>query len=150
MAKSACGLLLLLMVLSGYAFGEIYQWRDEQGRLHFGDKPRTADAKTVELKNTIGSKNPAPTDKDQQEQQRRLLKAFDKKRQRGKQAAAKAAQTQAQTRQQCERARRALDSYQNSGRLFVEDADGNRDYYSAEERDAKIARLQQAIDRRCR
>ncbi len=44
-------LLLALTLTTGVSFAEIYQWRDENGQVHFGDRP-PADAKTetVEVK----------------------------------------------------------------------------------------------------
>lgn len=45
----ACSLCLIL--LSSLCYAEIYQWRDKQGDLHFGDKPPVeAKTKTVKVK----------------------------------------------------------------------------------------------------
>lgn len=52
------GCLLWLMAASGWA--EIYQWRDEQGRLHFSDEPpEKAPAKEVTLQPASGYTPPS-------------------------------------------------------------------------------------------
>ena len=45
------GFLAVLLLVSSVGNAEIYQWRDKDGNLHFGDKPPpSADSKEVELK----------------------------------------------------------------------------------------------------
>lgn len=53
--QSSTGTSLLLIsglfILSSLCRAEIYQWRDKDGNLHFGDKPpATAETRTVKLK----------------------------------------------------------------------------------------------------
>ncbi len=44
-------LVLTLLVCSSSSFAQIYQWRDQNGQLHFGDKPpKEVDAEQVEVK----------------------------------------------------------------------------------------------------
>ena len=49
-------LLILLYLFAGPAMAQIYKWVDEDGNVHFGDKPRdsveAAEAKPVELGNS--------------------------------------------------------------------------------------------------
>ena len=57
--------LLLVILLALPAAAEIYQWRDDQGRLHFGDKPaRNANAKPVALEQ-INTMTPVYVPQDQ-------------------------------------------------------------------------------------
>ena len=43
---------LLAALLSGAstATAEVYKWVDEDGRVHFGDRPQAEDAEAIELK----------------------------------------------------------------------------------------------------
>lgn len=49
-------LVLLLVVFSSVASAEVYKWTDEKGRVHFGDRPFSENAETVQIKdNKVGS-----------------------------------------------------------------------------------------------
>lgn len=48
--------LFLLLFFSGIASAEVYKWTDENGRVHFGDRPSSENAQTVQIKdNKVGS-----------------------------------------------------------------------------------------------
>ncbi len=54
MKKHSSGLLLVLLFACSPLFADVYKWTDEQGRVHYGDKP-IAGAKQEKVDITINS-----------------------------------------------------------------------------------------------
>ena len=58
-------LLIVLLTISGSAYADLYKWVDEQGRVHYGDKPKSMNnAEQMKLqKQKKTSSQPAKTAK---------------------------------------------------------------------------------------
>ncbi|MDH5181958.1 MAG: DUF4124 domain-containing protein, partial [Gammaproteobacteria bacterium] len=52
--------LAALLLGTGSAWSAIYTWKDKDGTIHYSDKPRNEQAKTVDLKSTINGYSPSP------------------------------------------------------------------------------------------
>lgn len=42
--------LCALLVCAGAAAGDVYKWKDKDGRVHYGDKPKAEPAQPVEIR----------------------------------------------------------------------------------------------------
>jgi hypothetical protein len=138
--------LLMLLAMPAAAEG-VYRWVDEQGRVHFGDRPAGADSRPVELPGG------ATVDADaaaRRERQRQLLEAFEQDRREHRERSEQARQEQAARAARCARARDQARVLEVAGRVYEMDAAGNRTYLSDAARDETLARAREAVERWCR
>lgn len=140
-------LLLALLGLHGVAIGEVYRWVDDDGRVHFTDRPPAGQGEEVEIAPApAGAPEPRPEavpDRD------RLLQMYENRRAERKAAKAEEAREQAQRRRDCDGLARALRRYQAGGPLYDPQPDGSRRYYSAAEKDREMAQMRQTLQRHC-
>src|SRR5690349_24655210 len=52
--------LSLILACAAASAGEVYKWRDKDGRLHYGDKPKDVQAESVMVSPNGGSGEPSP------------------------------------------------------------------------------------------
>lgn len=140
-------LLFLLLLVAGAAPAEVYRWVDEQGVVHFEDRPQLPDAG--------GGRSYAPpaasVDDPQQrmEKTRKLLNAYQAERQQAREQKQQRQQEQAKRTRQCGIARDRLRQYQQYGAIYRLDDAGKRVYLSEQERAALIQRSRDDIARWC-
>lgn len=53
--------LSLALACAAASAAEVYKWRDKDGRLHYGDKPKDVQAESVMVNPSSGSGEPSPT-----------------------------------------------------------------------------------------
>ena len=146
--------LITLALVSGCLIlppvaAEIYKWTDENGRVHYGDRPKNQ-AKTVEIDNHPNLK---PENKDWQEIQQRQKKYLDYlKDERGDrdENRQQTAEKKAQREQACAEARDYHNELITKRLLYELDEDGNKVFLSHEEKDKEIAKTEAAIKKYCR
>ena len=124
-------LLLIAALLPTLATAEIYRWTDEQGRVHFGQRP-VAGAETVQVR-------PQVIERDQ----------HTREREEQQQAAATAAAQREERASECRDLRRHLAQMPEGFRYYREGAGGERIYYSDEETDTARRQLRERIAQRC-
>lgn len=123
-------ILLLAFGLSAPVGAEVYQWRDDAGQLHFGDRPpATADYQRFEASGMI-AEDPVPPPSDANKEQ-------------GQQ------QAKNETATSCAEARETLERYRNADRLVETTEDGEERALSQTEREEIIAMQQGLVDRAC-
>ena len=135
-----------LVVYLPVAGGAIYKWVDENGKVHYSDKPH---AEATELHIAPGSGESAPTLSDEQrrDKQRRVLEAFEKQRKEKQAAKAKAEQDKAKHAAHCANLREELQKVEQATYLYDVDDDGNTIVYSKQQRiDATAAMRKQLAD----
>lgn len=136
---------LVMASLSGAA--EVYRWTDENGRVHFSDKPpRDREAENI----TERSK---PTNIDESGAEREKLKALfapetPEEKQFREQREAERLAARAEQRRRCDEARRELHILENE-RFYWVDEDGNGHNASKSERQQAVEQLTAAIERHC-
>ena len=142
--------LLILLLASSLAFGQIYSWRDAEGKMHYSDTPPTgADAKTMKV--------PAPAADDGGAAARKSLAdkelEFKKRQTAAAEAAAKAdkdKQAEAQRQSNCTQARNALQGLESGQIRYKSDSDGGRVGLDGALRDEEIARARAAVQSWCK
>ena len=145
--------LLLLLALGQGAAADVYRWVDENGRVHFGDRPPVSEAAETTTIDTQNSPPPspdtAPGSSDRSVARQRLLDQYQKERE-AKQEAVQRKQAQEQRREQlCLQARTDLENYQTHPVLYEMSSNGERRYLSEEERAQTIAEARQAVEHWC-
>ena len=67
---------LIFLLFISVSHAEIYKWTDENGQIHYGERPNNPNTEKIEIKSTA-PKPDAGIDSDRKEKQRKLLEAFD-------------------------------------------------------------------------
>lgn len=136
-------LLLIATLLPALAMAEIYRWTDEQGRVHFGQRP-VAGAEPVEVRPQVVER-----DEHTREREARTQRFHDARREEQQQAAATAAAQRAERASECQDLRRRLAQIPEGFSYYRTDANGERIYYSDEETDTARRQLRERIAQRC-
>jgi hypothetical protein len=145
-AKTFFSVLIFVCTLPT-VHAEIYRWVDENGHIQFSDRPLNNKTEKVQVdtkRNSYGGGGVL-------ERQRDLLDGYqanDAQQRRDKQQAAKEAVRDKRLQSQCINAKDRLKNYQR-GSLYRLDGNGERIYYSEEERTKAIDKYQQLIDTNC-
>lgn len=145
-------LLILIMLSSANAFAGLNKWVDADGKVHYSDQPPPANVKAQTLRLTSdapATESAVDAPKTIAEREVELKKAQQAK----KDAAEKAAQEQARMdveKSNCAIAQNSLRTLQNGMRLVEIDANGERSYIDDEQRQQRIEKVQQDIDRYCK
>lgn len=141
---------ILALAGSGAALaGDIYKWVDEDGNVHYGDKPNVAQAERMAIESR-------PTDPSQVSAETQSLmasrEAAAERRTEMDTAAAEQAELRAQAEQraqQCSSARAQMQRMITARRVYQEDENGERVYLDDAERDAARERVENQINEYC-
>lgn len=141
------GVALMALAHQGVSAG-VYRWVDDEGKVHYGDRPPGKDKATpIELESAPA---PDPDDDERRAKTRRLLDAMESKRDRENEQAAQAKADKARRERNCEIARRHVTLYQRANQISRVGADGERTYLSDEERDQALTHARSLVDRWCK
>lgn len=136
-------LLLLALLLPNLAAAEIYRWIDEQGRVHFGQRP-AAGAEVVEVKPQVVER-----DAQTREREARSQRFYEAREQEREQAISQAAQQRERQAAECRELRQRMANLPEGYSYYREGANGERIYYSDEELDTARRQLRERIAERC-
>ncbi len=132
------------------AAGEIYKWTDEQGNVHYVDRP-TGDPTEQRLDVISNRTNSAAVQASisaRHERQNARAEARAEAAEKQKLAAEQQA-LEEERQQQCEKLRARLETFLYSRRLYREDDAGERVYLSDDEAMQARANLQEKIQETC-
>lgn len=128
---------------------QIYQWKDENGKTVISDKPPVGGARSsrkIESEAPAASAAPQKTTADREmDFRKRQQEAQDKNDKAQKEQAAAA-----DKKENCDRARRYLDSLQSGERIALRDDKGERYYMEDAQRQQEIAKAQQTVQESCK
>ncbi|CAH0150721.1 hypothetical protein SRABI70_00521 [Pseudomonas sp. Bi70] len=133
-----------LLLLPHLAFGQVYRWVDEQGRVHYGQQPQGANAQAVEIRPQVVEQDSAAREREQ-----RAERYFQARRDEQAQAMQARREKQAQLARECAQLRAQLASMPEGRRYYQPGANGERHYYSDEELDAVRAQLGSQLSGHC-
>jgi len=145
--------LVIFLILPAVTLAAVYKWIDDDGNVHYGDKP-TASEPSVEVDvDEIVSVPLYDSNKgsmSREERRERLLQSMEedrleKREQREKQQALKK-----QNRKKCNRYRDRMRHYERARAVYRLDKDGNRVFMSDADRTKATKNLQKKINKYCR
>ena len=135
---------------SGAVASEIYKWVDEDGNVHYEDRPSgAADEERLAMtynrtdRGAVSQRIKARHDRQAARDEARSTAAA------AEQEAADNAQAEAERQQACERARARLDSYLQSRRLYRTDENGERVYLDDAQRQEARQKAEEQITEFC-
>lgn len=141
-------LFAFLILTAASANAELNKWVDQQGKVHYSDRP-PAGVEATELRAAPAPANATAPSKSYAEREAELRKA----RQSQAETAENAAREQSRTdieKSNCNAAQQALRSLQQAGRIVEYDERGERSFLGDNERQQRIAEAQANIERSCK
>ena len=141
---------LVPLLLCTTVAAEVYRWTDDQGRVHYGERPPAQGAQRLDLPSTgPPSTTPDASVTERRQRQRRMLDAYAYERQRKQTEKEQAAARQQQLAGECERLQRYWRRLSFPGPIYVKGESGERRYLSDEQRAAEMKRLRPAYRAAC-
>jgi hypothetical protein len=126
--------------------GEIYKWVDDDGTVHYGERPHNKDA--VKL-NVIAKPSVGIRDQERFKRQERLLKVFEEERQEKASAAQEKRLEKEKRNQNCMLAHRQLFNYERASMIYKKDKKGNRVVFAHNERVEAERGAREAVEHWC-
>ncbi|MEW8431407.1 MAG: DUF4124 domain-containing protein [gamma proteobacterium symbiont of Ctena orbiculata] len=144
--------LLLLSIFISPVFhlqAGVYKWVDENGRVHFSDRPTAAESTEVEIKQQERTVPPA-SQQDRRLKMQRMLEVYQEDRVEKKEAQQKQQEEKAKRKRNCARAKDRYNSHVRARGIYRYDKDGERQYLSDEERTRHMKSVKAEIARWCK
>lgn len=148
MPLAGLGLLAVFAAASTASATEVYRWVDENGRVHFTDRPQNIDQEPISVKPS--APNVDPDQEQRRQKQQRLLQIFAEDRERQQSAKQEEEVRRAEMERACRNARNELHDLERGGVFYELGKDGERHYLSQQEVDQRKARWRAEAQRTCR
>jgi hypothetical protein len=146
----------LTLALAAFAFAtgvqasEIYKWTDEDGNVHYEDRPSGAPTEERLALNSRRTDGGAVQQRVAARHDRQASRAEARSQaEAAKQEAADNAAAAEERQQACERARARLETYLQSPRLYRTDANGERVYLDEEQRQEARGKAEEQVTEFC-
>ena len=140
--------LIAIFLMASPVSAGIYKWTDKKGKVHFGDHPVNQGAATELIYDTesrAGITNSSGNNKERNRMAKEL--EDDRKERQNNREERRIAQKKAQKR--CARSKDQLRQYQRASSIYKLKNNGDRVYYSKEEREAKEKKISKSIAKYC-
>ena len=131
------------------ALAEVYRWVDENGEVHFGDRPpksATADAEKIRVQTTPSAD---PHTAERRARAEKLSEAYAEDRKALAKSRADAKAEAKKRKQACAQARKELSDLENANFIYVEGENGERDVLDGERYDAALAQARAWAKQNC-
>lgn len=140
-----CGSALVLLVTTASAGGDVYKWKDAEGRRHYSDlQPTHVDGQKMKASSAAPAAASKSISEEEMEFRKRQLEAQEKSAKSDKQLA------EAKDRgKNCDNARGNLKSLESGVRLVKHDAKGEQVYVQDNERPGLIEEWKKEIATWC-
>ena len=143
--------LIICLLAPGIATADIYKWTDEDGQIHYGEKPKGNSAKTIATpgynKQPVA---PPPDEKQRLENIRKWTDARQEEREEEKRRKAELKAKKAERTKKCNRMKNEITDLDQGGRRYRLNENGQRYYYSDKDIEVKKDKLRQSIKKNCR
>lgn len=143
---------LLLIVCLGSplpAVAEVYRWTDEQGRVHYGERPPAEGASVVDLDHSDPDGAVDAELAKRQARQRRMLDAYAHEHEKKERAATREAERKSADAARCRKLQAYWQRLNHGGPIYFKRDDGGRDYLDEKQREAEKARVRPAYLEAC-
>ena len=131
---------------------KVYKWVDENGKVHYGERPPPgAKVQDVKVRKSTGSSGAAPVrDAERRSRQQKLLKAFEDDRKEREAGKAKVREQQAKMDELCARMKKYIEQEANAQYLYRKDKKtGEKTVVSDADRAANIAQVKERYRKSC-
>jgi hypothetical protein len=142
-------ILLLCLAVAPVQAGKIYKWTDDNGNVHFSDRPASKAAKKITIKRHRLSPS-GGISSPRRYRRRRVLRVLKEDRLRRQRARVQAARKQQVAEARCRYYRSRLENSRRSSYIYDRDASGKKRIYSSAQRQQYMQRLQAATEKWCK
>ena len=140
--------LIFLMMLPAWATAaKVYQWKDKDGVVHFGDQPQYSDVKKIDVNASV------PDDRyyqDRVKQRSQVIKTYDAQQSAQALKEQENSSEAARKKIRCERAEKLRVSYSKATQLYSKDASGKKVMLSDEKKQAAMQEVSRYIAKWCK
>ena len=146
-------LITMLLFFSAWVNAGIYKWTDENGKVHYGDKPTTSSERlniSLEKSNNATTNNANTGDETREERRQRISDSMTEDRLARDKKKSEDKQKKADKKRQCNQSKDSLRNYKKANRLYDLNKEGGRDMLSDASRKKAISNLEKEIRRNCR
>lgn len=147
--------LFLLILLSACIFSPcqlqagVYKWVDENGRVHFSDRPTASESTEVRIKQQERTA-PSADQHNRKLKMQRMLDVYQEEREEKREAKQKQQEAKTRRKQNCARAKDRYNSHVRARGIYNYDKNGERQYLSDDERARHMKSLKSEISRWCK
>ncbi len=150
MVRPTVLLMLAMLLLSTVESAEVYRWTDENGQVHFSQRPPPRDAQLLQLPESGPGHTDADTDlMRRRERERRLLESYEYERSQKEARRAREADARQQAAQRCSRLQQHWRRLSHPGPVYIRRDNGERQYLSDAQREAEQAKVRPAYVQAC-
>ena len=143
-------LITVLFLPPTIGHAEIYKWVDENGKVHFDDRPGSGNKEKIKVKTTEASGSPDTELQDNVEQEKKLLEIYEEERQEKNLKKTEQREEKKILKKRCAEAKDYKKTMDASSGLYDLDENGERVSLSAEEKDAEVKELKDFIKKNCK
>ncbi|MES9833417.1 MAG: DUF4124 domain-containing protein [Candidatus Thiodiazotropha sp. DIVDIV] len=131
-------------------FAGVYKWTDEQGRVHFSDRPVSESSTEVKIREAPANSSADTMPEQRQQKMKRMLDSYQEDRSNKKEARQKAKKEKEKRKKKCIYAKDRYNSHNRAGGIYNFKKDGERRYLSDAERQSHMKQLKADVDRWCK
>ena len=142
-------LIAILFFFPTIGQSEIYKWVDENGKVHFDDRPGSGKKEKITVKTTEISSGNGTELQERFEQEKKLLDIYEEERQEESLKKAEQREEKKQWDKKCADAKEYQKNIDRSSGLYTLDEKEERVYLSDEERNTKVKELKEFIKKNC-
>ncbi|MEJ2620758.1 MAG: DUF4124 domain-containing protein [Candidatus Thiodiazotropha sp.] len=141
--------MLISALFSLNLYAGVYKWTDENGQVHFSDRPVSESSTEVKIKQPPSSGSPSNSSQQRQQNMRKMLNALEEERSEKREAKLKAKQEREKRKRKCIYAKDRYSSHNRASGIYSYKKDGQRSYLSDDERKSHMKKLKADIERWC-
>lgn len=138
-----------LLLNAAAVAAEVYKWVDEHGNVHYTDQKPTSDKEAAKVDVKVHNTRKDPELDAYREYTKRNREAAATEAAINEKKKAKARQKQQKHEQACKKIRQRKREYQREGVIYSKKKDGDRKFYSDEERAEVLRKLNKALKKHC-
>lgn len=147
MRRFLIGVLLISSFIPATQAAGVYKWVDEQGKVHYGDRPGGKNASKIAVPSS-----PPANDKSLSERNAKrdkLLQTMQEERKSNEEEVYKAKQKEAERAQHCIEAQDKVKRYERARYIYKPTEGGQEIIFSEEEREKATAEAKKAVAEWC-
>lgn len=140
---------VLFLLITQPLHAEIYRWTDDQGKVHFSDKPVSDKAKQVKIKVAPATPQNKQNIQERKLKAERFLRAREEEREEKNKEIAKKKELKKKRERKCKAAQREYGRMSRARTIYYKGKDGARDYIGDNERTKLLKAAKAEIKKWC-
>ena len=140
--------IFLLLIVSAVNAG-VYKWTDKNGNVHYSDHP-VKQGKATELNISTESSAGIANSSGDNKERNLVIQELEEDRKAREKTRQEKRIAQKKKQERCARSKDNLRQYRNASAIYKLNSNGDRVYYSKEERKVREKKLNQSIAKNCR